>query len=225
MVNSPEWAFYERHFTEARLQHYLAECRGDAEAAMRLYEWNMSVSAAFWESLSILEVAMRNAIDREMASIHSNKRRSGYWIFDDRRELGRDAMGVNRHKQPYADVASAIFRVRSNNMPVDPGQVISELPFGFWHQMVSKRQLFLWPDLVAAFPNSPNRSQATVHDPVARLRTLRNRIGHHHRIWSHDVGGRFADILTVAGYLDEDLATWIGDRSRVTHLLAVRPQR
>jgi hypothetical protein len=89
--------------------------------------------------------------------------------------------------------------------------------------MVSKRQSFLWPDLVAAFPNSPNRNQATIHDPVVRLRTLRNRIGHHHRIWSFDIAGRYADILTIAAYLDTDLSAWIDARSRVARLLATRP--
>jgi hypothetical protein len=223
VVNIVPWSFYDRHFAAARLQHYLTECGGDHAAAMELYDWNAAVSAAFWESLSFLEVALRNAIDREMSTIHARKGRAGPWIFDDARELGRDANGPSRHKQPYVDVATAIYRVRTNNMPVSAGQVISELSFGFWHQMVSKRQSFLWPDLVAAFPHSPNRNQATVHDPVARLRNFRNRIGHHHRIWSFDIAGRYTDILTVAGYLDVDLATWIDDRSRVTQLLALRP--
>ncbi|MCS5718816.1 hypothetical protein N1027_11790 [Herbiconiux sp. CPCC 205763] len=156
-------------------------------------------------------------------AIHARKGRSGHWIFDDAFELGRDANWPPRLKQPYLDVSTAIGRVRRNGMPVSPDQVISELPFGFWHQMVSKRQSFLWPDLVAAFPNSPNRSQAAIHDPVVRLRTFRNRIGHHHRICSFDIAGRYADILTIAAYLDTDLSAWIDARSRVARLLGTRP--
>jgi hypothetical protein len=222
-VNSQPWSFYEHHFAAARLNHYLAECGNDHATAMKLYDWNTAVSAAFWESLSFLEVALRNAIDREMTIIHAKKGRSGHWIFDDARELGRDAAGRNKHKQPYTDVSTAIGRVRRNSMQISSGQVISELSFGFWHQMVSKGQLFLWPDLVAAFPNSPNRSQATIQDPVSRLRDFRNRIGHHHRIWSIDIAARYADVLLVAGYLDVDLAPWIDSRSRVAHLLAQKP--
>ncbi|TQL56148.1 Abi-like protein [Subtercola boreus] len=223
MVKSVSSSFCSRHFSPARLEHYLAECGGDLSAAMRLYEWNAELSAAFWESLSFLEVALRNAIDREMTSIHARKSRSGHWIFDDALELGRDAGGPSRHRQPYLDVSTAIRRDRSNGMPISPGQVISELPFGFWHQMVSKRQSFLWPDLAAAFPNSPRRSQALVHDPVSRLRTFRNRIGHHHRIWSIDSAGRYADLLVVAGFLDVDLRDWVESRSRIPHLIASRP--
>ena len=53
---------------------------------MRLYEWNAAVSAAFWESLSFLEVGLRNAIDSELTSIHEGKGRAGHWIFDDAKE-------------------------------------------------------------------------------------------------------------------------------------------
>ncbi|MBH0022939.1 Abi family protein [Salinibacterium sp. SWN248] len=223
MVNSQQWSFYEQHFATARLQHYLDACGGDLVAAVRLYEWNAAVSAAFWESLSFLEVGLRNAIDLELTTIHESKGRAGHWIFDDAKELGRDRFGPRQHKQPYKDVAIAIERVRRNGMPVSPGQIISEISFGFWHQMVSKGQVFLWPDLAGAFPNSPNRGQKTVQEPVARLRDFRNRIGHHHRIWSSDLAARYDDLLTVAGYLDVDFASWIDDRSRVIEVLAQKP--
>lgn len=90
---------------------------------------------------------------------------SCHWIFDDNFELGREANGPSRHKQPYADVATAISRVRSNKIPLNSGQVISELSFGFWHQMASKRQSFLWPDLVAAFRNGPTVTRCSSMTP------------------------------------------------------------
>jgi len=222
-VNSLEWAFYERHFAAARLQHYLVECGGDAAAAMRLYEWNAEISSAFWESLSFLEVAFRNAIDGQMTTIHTKKGRAEHWIFDDAHELGRDGQGPGKHSYPFEDVATAMRRVRNNNMPLSSGQVISEISFGFWHQMVSRRQRFLWPDLVAAFPNSPNRRQDTIHDPVASLRDFRNRIGHHHRIWSLPIADKYYELLDVASYIDADLPAWIECRSRVIAILARRP--
>lgn len=223
MGNLQSWQFYEHHFAAPRLRHYLAECGGDTAQAMLLYVWTTEISAAFWESLSHLEVALRNAIDRQMNARHDARNRASHWIYDDARELGRDGRGLNRHKYPYEDVATAIRRVRKNNMPVDPGQIISEISFGFWHQMVSRRQVFLWPDLASGFPNMPGRRQDTVSDRVAALRQFRNRIGHHHRIWALDVTARYADLLTVAGFIDTDLAQWIDDHSRVTAVLARRP--
>lgn len=217
------WQFYERHFAQERLRHYLNDCNGDQALAAELYRWNSAVSGAFWEGLSYFEVSIRNAIDARMSARHAKKGRTGHWIFDDARELGRDRFGVGNHQQPYLDVDRAKKRVSHNGMPMTAGQVMSELSFGFWHQMVSKKQKFLWPDLASAFPHAPNRAQPTVHDPVQRLRDLRNRVGHHHRVWSLNLAALHDDMLDVAGYVDPDLRTFVAGRSRVPMLLSNQP--
>src|SRR5699024_6098211 len=127
---------------------------------------------AFWQSLAYFEVALRNALDARLSTRHLTLSRSGHCIFDDARELGRDADGPGMHRQPYKDIAESIRRVRRNRKQLTAGQVISELPFGFWHQIVSRRQMFLWPDIADAFPHAPNRSQATIQAPMRRLREL-----------------------------------------------------
>lgn len=225
MANLPSWEFYEFHFGAARLKHYLTECGGDQDQAKLLYEWNSDISAAFWESLGHLEVGLRNAIDRQMNARHAAKGRTGHWIFDEVRELGRDAgRGTRRHAYPYADIDTAISRVRKNRMPMDSGQVISEISFGFWHQMVSKSQMFLWPDLAAAFPSMKGRNQTLVSTKVGALRDLRNRIGHHHRIWASDLEKKFDDLIALAGYIEPDFGRWIQSESQVPHLLLKQPK-
>jgi hypothetical protein len=97
------------------------------------------------------------------------------------------------------------------------------LPFGFWHQLVSRRQMFLWPDLAAAFSHAPSRSPVPVRNRLARLRSLRNRIGHHHRISSLDLAARWDDLLTLANWIDPALGIWIESKARVPAVLATRP--
>lgn len=224
MVNSRNWAFFELHFAAPRLRHYLTDSHGDADRAIRLYEWNTEISAAFWESLGHLEVALRNTIDRQMIARHTARNRTGHWIYDDAHELGRDrGRPPRRHAYPYVDINTAINRVRNNGMPTDPGQIISEISFGFWHQMVSKNQMFLWPDLAAGFSNMPGRRQDAVSDIVESLRALRNRIGHHHRIWSIDVAAKYAELCKLAGFIDPALEAWIDENSRVMAVIAKRP--
>lgn len=224
MGNQSGWGFHEFHFTGPRLRHYLTACAGDQDRAINLYRWNAEVSAELWKALGHLEVSLRNALDRQMTARQGAKRRDGHWIFDDARELGRDSgRGTARHAFPYADVATAIVRVRNNGKPVSPGQAISELPFGFWHQLVSKRQMFLWPDLVAAFPHMPGRRQGTVSDRIGRLRSLRNRIGHHHRVWALDLDALYSDLLTVVEFIDPALSEWIDAQCDVRALLSCRP--
>ena len=89
--------------------------------------------------------------------------------------------------------------------------------------MISRHQLVRWPDIAGAFPAAPNRAQSTIQKPIGRVRTLRNRIGHHHRIWSEDIQGRYDDLLAVARYLDPDLRDFIDRQARVPQLLRARP--
>lgn len=225
MTNSRTWDFYEQHFGAARLWHYLSEHAGETRQAIRLYEWNAELAAAFWEPLGHLEVALRNTIDRQMSARNVARGRSKHWIYDDAQELGRGrGRGQYQHAYPYVDIATAINRVKKNKKTIDPGQVISEISFGFWHQMVSKSQMFLWPDLASGFPHMGSRNQELVSDIVSSLRDFRNRIGHHHRIWALDVSEKYEQILTLAGYIDPDLATWIDGQSRVGELIHLRPR-
>jgi hypothetical protein len=211
------------HVSESRFRPYLDAAGADPERALRLYEWNARLAAALFVDLGHLEVALRNALDARMVSRHAALGRPGSWIDDPAGELGRDLSGGQRHRRPYRDILAARGRVRTNQKPDDHGQVISETGFGLWHQRVSKRWTGLWPDLAGAFPFAPDRARETVADPVSRLRDLRNRISHHHRVWCHPCADLHADLLAVAGYLSPELALWISHGSGVQALLASRP--
>lgn len=221
MGNQP-WAFFERHFGPDRLKHYLSAAGNDTAKAEALYEWNVDAASAFWGSLGHLEVALRNTIDERMTVRHVRLGRPSHWIFDDHHEFGRRNPQA-KHRYPYVDVETAKRRVTKNHKPVTPSQVISEISFGFWHQMVSQGQMVFWPDIATGFPHAPDRAQTTVREPISRLRDFRNRIGHHHRIWSEDLHARYDDILTVAGYIDPDLRMWIDAQSAVSGVLGRRP--
>ncbi|MHA7271257.1 Abi family protein [Arthrobacter sp. HLT1-20] len=225
MDNSKIWELAERNFSQARLSQYVVEASGNAELAMALYAWKTDVSSAFWGSLGHLEVALRNAIDRQMSIRQGKLGRGSHWIFDEASELGRGRGRRGRkHGHPYADIAIAIERVRHNNKLVVPDQIISEISFGFWHQMVSKNQMFLWPDLASAFPYAPARNQRLISDKVKSMRTLRNRIGHHHRIWEGDIPLRYDELIRLAGFIDPELGSWIDVDSKVPEVLRRHPR-
>lgn len=117
----------------------------------------------------------------------------------------------------------AIFRVRKNNKLITAEQIISELPFGFWIAMVSKKQQFLWPDLAAGFPNTPNRNRENVADLLMSIKSFRNRISHHHRIWNLDLEVKLNEIYTMSNFINSDLSLWIKNMSRVEHLNERKP--
>ena len=67
----------EASLSPERLATYAAAAGGGREQALRLYTWNTAVSAAFYGPLQGLEVALRNAMHRELG------RRFGPRWYDD----------------------------------------------------------------------------------------------------------------------------------------------
>lgn len=213
----------DTHFSPARLRHYRTECGGDETRAEELYHWNSRISAAFLVDICHVEVALRNTIDRRMTQLHTTAGHSGTWLDDPTLRLGRDGRGPGWHNGPYSQIADAKNRVSNNSKPMSPGQILSETPFGTWRQMVSNRQRWLWPDLVTAFPHMPSRSQAPVQNLIVGVGDLRNRIGHHHRIWTRNLPKAHRDLLKLAGFIDPQLSTWVSASSSVPAVLATRP--
>jgi hypothetical protein len=64
----------ERLFSTERLSTYLAHCDGDFAAAVEMYRWNSAITAAFWEPIGHLEVALRNTLDDRLAVRHRRLR-------------------------------------------------------------------------------------------------------------------------------------------------------
>jgi hypothetical protein len=155
---------------------------------------------------------MRNTLDERLAVRHRRLERSSSWLDDPAQELSSRAR---------LDIASA--RVRQKGKRASDGQTISELSFGFWRFLITKKLTRLWPDLATGFPHAPDRQLGTVEGPLARLHVFRNRLAHHQRVWSHAPGERYQDLLALAGYIDPALPSWIAATSGVPHTLSARP--
>lgn len=200
----------ERLFSRERMSTYLARCEGNFDAAVHLYRWNAAITAAFWEPIGHLEVALRNRLSAQLFARHRRLARELTWLDDP----GRDLSGKGRD-----DIAAARARVRRKGKLASEGQTISELSFGFWRFLVAKKRTSLWPDLASAFPFAPDRRRETIEAPIARLHDFRNRLAHHQRIWNCSPVARYEDLMVVAGYIDADLPAWIDGNSSVPNLL------
>lgn len=200
-----------------RLDGYLAHCHPDQAAAVELYAWNSRVSAAFWETLGHLEIAVRNRLADKMLERHQLRGRSGSWLDDPHGELDTRAR---------KEIAQARDRVRRNGKPIDDGQTIAELSFGFWRYLVARQyRTTLWPALAGGFPHAPDRALSTVEKPLARLHQFRNRLAHHEPVWNKNLRKHQEDIHALLGYIDPDLSAWVTGRCRVPAVLAGCPVR
>lgn len=202
-----------RLLSPERLSSYVSQV-GSVDRAIDLYCWNATVSAGFWPAIGHVEVTLRNAMSASLAARHHQLNRAESWLDDPTSELD---------PRMRFQIAAARRRVLQRGKNASDSQTISELSFGFWRFLITRRHTALWPDLASAFPGAPDRRRETVEEPVARLHELRNRIAHHQRIWNRDLAERYADLLLVAGYLDAHLPGWIGRSCTVPTLLRTRP--
>ena len=101
-----------------RFRTYLTATDGDRVQAVRLYTWNTAVSAAFYGPLQALKVALRNAMNRELAVTYGRT-----WYDSDR--AGFDSGCLARVKQTKQ-------RLRRDKHSDGVPHVIASHTFGFW---------------------------------------------------------------------------------------------
>ena len=197
-----------------RLAPYLHAAGGDPAEAVRLYEWNLAVSGAFYEALGILEVVLRNALSTQLAAHHGT--RAGQW-YD-------DPLGV-LSDLAHDDIAAARYRVQKLGRPETPGRVIAELNFGFWKFLLARRyEATLWTGYLRhAFPNLQPQRRATVYRALDGLHTLRNRIAHHEPIHTRDLTADMLAIYRLLDWIDADVRAWAVGLSRLEPIVAARP--
>lgn len=204
-------------FGVPRFAGYLAQCAGDQLDALDLYQWNVEVSAAMWETIGHVEVVLRNRMAGRLEARHRRLGRSGSWLDDHGRDLDDRARD---------DIGSARRRIYRKRKPISDGQLIAELGFGFWRFLLARRYTAtLWPDLASGFPHAPDRRRGSVEAPVVRLHEFRNRLAHQERIWNLPIRSVHRDALAVARFMDRDLACWVRQQSRVNRMLTNCPQR
>lgn len=191
----------------ARMHPYLAVSAGDWPKALTLYDWNTSISSAFFESLHYLEVGLRNALDRA-----ATERVGDDWLTSDRSRLTKRSRAV-----------VAIARSRAGGTTASHGKVVAELPFGFWWSLLADEyNRRLWqPALRHSFDGPVRRRR--LHAELNEMWRLRNRIAHHEPIHGRDLAQDHARLLDIALRVGRPLGDHIAETSRVPRLLASKP--
>lgn len=203
--------------TPARMASY-ERSMGTVDGALRLYEWNMRVAASVLELSAMVEVVMRNALDRELRSWAARRTARGDWF---------DEAPLDDHGRD--DVATARSRAaRGARRDESHGRVVAELSFGFWRYLVGSRyHTSLWvPALHRAFPHGPRdlrKRRAAVERRMGQLHNVRNRAAHHEPIHQRDLRRDFADAIELLGWVDPVAAEWARAVSTLPVVLDARP--
>jgi hypothetical protein len=221
VVRPDELLTLERRLSAERLAPYRAAAAGDLSRAVRCYERNSELSAAFWAVLGDLEVVVRNAMDERLRAWSVAACGRPDW-YQDRGKIftaatTREITAARRRAGADPGAVAAGRRAESG------GRVVAELPLGFWRYLLTSRyERTLWlPCLRDAFPGIRGVGmRRDVHDALRDLHLLRNRIAHHEPIHNRPLAELHAVALTTAGWICPTTRGWIAARSRVPALLA-----
>ena len=206
------------YLTAERLGPYLSCTHGDLQAALLLYEWNTHAAAAVMQTVGLLEVAVRNALDRE-ASVWATSRHGVHTWFDviplDTR--GRRTLEESRNRA-----------TRQGRTPERHGKVIAELPLGFWRYLVANRyHTSLWvPALHRAFPNGHpdlRERRKLVEKSLQDVSRIRNRAAHHEPLLRLDLEHYLDHILDAARWISHDVELWVDDLTTLPDIRRRRP--
>lgn len=200
-----------------RFSTYLSQYQGSQDHALRLYTWNIELSAAFWGPLAILEVLLRNSMHTQLAK----GRQADWW----------DASSVNLMDRENDALASTIRKLKkAGNCNPSADDIVGASSFGLWvglldvglprhHQL--DYPMALWePRLKHAFPHLNGVKRKQLHGELNRIRIFRNRVAHHEPIFRGNTALTMTLIADVAGYMNPDVKDFILSAHRVDTVLA-----
>jgi hypothetical protein len=195
-----------RVLSEARFAPYLGECGGDAAAAWRLYILNVSISMAFYPLLHFAEIALRNALHRELVARFG---RTDWWV----------VAPLDEHGQRL--VKQAQEKVSVPHSPQNTNDLMAKLAFGFWVSLVSQTyDRALWvPGLYRAFPNYRGRRDA-LHAELKEVLGLRNCVMHHEPVTRRDLEAKHHTIYSLFDHISADLAAAMRQIDQVPSMLS-----
>lgn len=184
-------------FSKERLTPYFKRFDGQEEKAIGLYKSNIKLSEACYTSLSILEIALRNAIHDKFSQYFKDE----YWFLNH-----LDESLCNQSK----DVANKIL---ASNKEVTSGRIISELTFGFWTSLFNRKYAnTLWKPLHRVFHQMPPeiRQRAVISPKLNAVRTFRNRIYHYEPVsWDlNELEKHYNNIYEILSWISPNLIIW-----------------
>lgn len=221
--------------SQTRFNVYLREANQDPDLAFRLYRWNMLLAETFLMPCHLLEVGLRNGISRKMwdrfgAQWPLKARPMCEW--DDAPALSPQMRQLPGQAQiKIAAQRDEIIRYRKDRniaSPVTSDCVISQMSFGFWTNMFSRRyRQVLWNGraIRVVFPNLPgNITTAKIYQKLGKVREIRNRVAHHEVIFTKQPEIRYRDLIELCTWLNPDLGHFVETTSHFDTVLAARPQ-
>ena len=197
-----------------RLGTYLNATGHDPERALALYLWNAKVGEAFHLPIQAVEVALRNRLSDGLAMAYGPE-----WWRDE------PFLRMSRHgcREKIDEVCR---RLERSGKPIETGQVIAGLSFGFWTSVLHGHyHSAIWSrHLDSAIPSLPTGiTRRELHREAGRVADFRNRLWHHEPIFRRDLLSDYSRCMNLTGWLCPEKRDWIKPHCRVAAIMREKP--
>lgn len=202
-----------------RLDAYRQD-QAEPPVALARYLWNMALCESLYSPLQMVEIALRNALQRSLET-HFH---SPHWY-----DVPACWQLLTTTQQSQIDEAKQ--RLARQNKLLAPGRIVAELTFGFWTAFFNKRSAQnrdIIQSTARVFRSAPKsqRDIRSLNRRLTLLRELRNRVFHHERIihWM-DLDTRHAAMLETIGWISAELQELakVLDRFPATRNAGIQP--
>lgn len=172
---------FQKILSPERINRYVEACGSNTRKAMSLYRLNLNLSQEVFTMLSCFEVALRNAIDRELTSRFGEN-----WLRDSVSNGGIFDIVSCRDS---ARIINRAFDRLCRTQDYTHQKLLAEMEFGVWKYMFANPQYRATGQiLLRIFPNKPRSSEkfqfnnTYIFNQLDGINILRNRIAHHEPI-------------------------------------------
>ena len=187
--------------SEPRYLRYFTAC-GNKQRALKLYRANINLCQELYGIIGVLEVVLRNSIDRHMIS-----QKGDFWL--------ENAVGIGGFFDINPDCEHSFHTVQEAIHDLGEkythNNLIAKLTFGFWRHLFAKKEFAAsGSTLLNIFPNrTAGTRQKHIYMMLFKVNELRNRIAHHEPICFD--GNSISINRTRRRYeLIKELLTWLG---------------
>lgn len=220
---------------------------------MELYRWNLEVAGGLHESLALVEVVLRNAMDQQLQAWNASQKPrtiggslvhySTDWVQTPAAPLW-GILNPKRRGVQHSTYKSAADRAAKDSNGRDPSHpragaavchddVVAHITFGTWNNLLPHKRK--QDGTIDPPAQRIIWDQALIHafpyhaDPlvvrywVDRLHRLRNRVAHLEPLISTHVMSYHRTAARLLHAVDPDVASWYAGISRVPGLLRRRP--
>ena len=203
--------FFNKIFSDKRMRRYF-ESHDNEQIAILHYQCNIELAESFYSCISVYEVALRNALNRELIAMTGRED----WYVQFTNTVGLS--NLNRY------ITQANKQISNRKELSSPSKIVAELTLGFWVSLLnSEYERVLWKDLRRAFPYMPKelRKRKNISAPLNKFRAFRNRVFHHEPIcWNLEViMGIHNEMIQIMGWINKDIPVWVLPFDRVNEVV------